>query len=353
LVRQPIGIENPALLREADLAEAISACRAAVTADPAFTSARAALGLALAISGDDKAGIEALGPLKAGEGYEPWYWVARFWLVTRFQSNEAGAAVLREAIAKLPGFLMARGYLGELLNVLGQEPEALAAWTDFLSVAPTSPFVIARVGKTLARLGKHAEALEKTREALKLDKESLELQLQLASRLIDANQLAPAIEALTPLAKPATARPEVLVRLGFAHLQLGQLDLAEPPLRRALAAAKEPGEWRVRGRANYDLALWAVKKNAPDKAQAFLLESMREGFKPRQIDAELKALAAKSEADALKAPKPAGAPLAPKLTLTALPREASPFAVDPSGELDLARPKPPPPQGFEILKFGK
>ncbi|MHB8873855.1 MAG: tetratricopeptide repeat protein [Myxococcaceae bacterium] len=380
VVLQPIGIENPTVLREPELAAAVTSCKAAVAADPRFRAAHAALGLALAISGEDKPAVEALSKVNAKQsldgsemraqlkaqardaglswhdetGYEPLYWVARFWLVTRYQSNDAGVAILREAITQHPGFLMARGYLGELLNVLGRHPEALAVWSEFQAIAPASPFVVARVGKAQARMGEHAEAIAKTREAQKLDPESIELKLQLASRHIDAGELAPAIKLLEALTGSGAVRPEALVRLGFAHLGMGALDKAEPVLKKALAAAAEPGAWRTRARANYDLALWAARKGEPAQAEAFLFDSMREGYKPRELDPELKAIAAKSEAEALKAAKSA-APLKPasKLALTALPREASPFAIDASGELDLARPKPPPPQGFEILKFGK
>lgn len=50
----------------------------------------------------------------------------------------------------------------------------------------------------------------------------------------------------------------------------------------------------------------------------------------------------------------------PALALAAAPPPRIPVAVlppaaglKPASKLDLARPKPPPPQGFEFLKFGK
>src|SRR5262249_32774046 len=51
LIRQPISIESPTVLSANELARAVKACRAAVSADPKFEAAWAALGLALAISG--------------------------------------------------------------------------------------------------------------------------------------------------------------------------------------------------------------------------------------------------------------------------------------------------------------
>jgi tetratricopeptide (TPR) repeat protein len=346
--RQPVGIENPAVLAEDELKAAAAACQAALAADAAFDPARAALGLTYAILGDDKKAVDALAPLK-GETYLPLYWVARFWLVTRYQSNDAGAAVLRDALAKYPGFLMARGYLGELLNVLDQQPAALEAWKAYLEVAPQSPFVTARVGKTLARMGKHDEAIAKTRAAVELDPLSTEMKVQLASRYIDAGKLTDAIATLDPLAKAGKVRPELLVRLAYAQLKSGAGAAAQPLLEDALARATAPSDWRTRGRAHYDLALLYARKKQDDQAQAHLDAAFSESYRPKELEPELKKVAIRAQVT-----KPVGDPISPpSLTPKLLPKETSPFTLDPTGGIDAKAAKPPPPQGFEILKFGK
>ena len=97
-----------AVIATGDLARAIKACRTAVQADPAFQAAWAALGLALAISGEDAQAVQALIKVRADGSFQPLFWLGRYWLVTRYQSPEAGLKVLRAALEKRPGFLLAR-----------------------------------------------------------------------------------------------------------------------------------------------------------------------------------------------------------------------------------------------------
>src|SRR5262249_15117512 len=120
LIEQPVGIDNPFVLNDVELKKAIASCETAVKADPAFSAAWAALAFASALAGDDRRAVEALSNVKPDAGHVPNAAVARFWLVSRYQSAEAGVAVLKEAIAKEPGFLLARAYLAELYNALGK-----------------------------------------------------------------------------------------------------------------------------------------------------------------------------------------------------------------------------------------
>jgi len=347
VVRQPMGIENPAVLDGPELEVAITQCKEALTADPKFAPASAALGLAYAILGNDEEAVKALAPLKGADLDQPLYWIARFWEVTRYQSNDAGEALLREAISKRPGFLLARAYLGELLDTLGQHEKASAAWKEFAAVAPNDPYVLGRLGKSLARLGKHDEAIAQTKAALALEPRSREMRLQLASRYIDAAKLDDALPVLTALSDEPEARGEVSLRLGWAYFLKGSMDLAAPLFEKAIARAKHPGEWRTRGRAHYDLALVLVKKSA-DKAEAALKASLLTGFKTKEIDPSLQKLAAKIErAELSQAAKKGAKKEAPKV----LPREVSLFPIDKFGEVDSAAAKPKAPEGFMVVHF--
>ena len=78
-----------------------------------------------------------------------------------------------------------------------------------------------------------------------------------------------------------------------------------------------------------------------------MLEALREGYKPLALaheDADLVALAEQTEK-----PKPTAKPLA---DLAPHPREASPFSLAESGEIQPQKERPPPPAGFEVLHFG-
>ncbi len=346
VVRQPMGIENPAVLDGPELEVAITQCKEALVADPKFAPASAALGLAYAIVGNDTEALKVLTPLKGADLDQPMYWIARFWEVTRFQSNDAGEALLREAISKRPGFLLARAYLGELLDTLGKYDKAAAAWQEFATVAPTDPYVLGRWAKALARQGKHDDAIAMTKKALELEPKSREMRLQLASRYIDAGKLDEALPVLTALSDEPDARGEVLLRMGYAYYLKGSMDLAVPLFEKAVTRSKSPGEWRTRGRAQYDLALVHVKKN-PDKAEAALKASMLTGYRVKEVDTSLQKIAQKIERAELSQVDKKGA----KKASVVVPKEVSLFPIDPFGEVDAAAKKPAAPEGFMLVHF--
>jgi tetratricopeptide (TPR) repeat protein len=341
--KQPIGVENPTVLNEAELAKAMTLCGASVKAAPKLAEAWAALALAAAISGADERAIFSLTQAESLRGTPPMHLpnatLARFWLVTRFQSAEAGETVLKEALAKEPGFLLARGYLAELMNAEGKHAEASKAWQDYASGSPNNPFIISRLAYTLSRLGKSAEASVYAEKALAYDPDSVDLNLELASRYVDANQLDKAIKVLEPLARPADARGETVLRLGYAKLLKGELDEAQKLLTRAHAAAKEPGEWRTRARAKLNLAMVALKKDKKPEAKKLLAEAAKEGLKIKPTDEtkDLLALLTPAEVAALD--------VKPKSKV----KEASPFAVT-GGEVDPAAARPVAPKGFDDVK---
>jgi tetratricopeptide (TPR) repeat protein len=371
LIRQPMGIENPSVIEDADLDRARAACKAAVSFDPGFARAWATLGLALAIRGDDKEAIDALGKVGDTKAYLPLAWIARFWIVTRYHSNAAGADALREAILRHPGFLLARGYLAELLNATQSHAEALAAWQDYLHVAPRSGFVKAKVAYTFAKLGKQADAIDRTREALRADPGSVALRMELGSRLLDAGKrdaakLDEAIALLGVMARAPGARGEVVLRLAYAYLLKGELDYAEPLLHDALARAIKPSEWRTRGRAKFDLANLYLRKKQAGKADEVLEAAMKEGYVPHDLargDLQLMALwktvkarldkKGKQPLDLSVSAHHPGTRSGERQTPPKGTRVASPFAISSAGEIDLERKKPAPPMNFEVLRFGR
>src|SRR5262249_35932366 len=73
LVEQPLVINAPVVLDQAKLKQAIESCRAATAADSQFQDAAAALGLALALAGQDADAIQTLARVKEGDGYLPFY----------------------------------------------------------------------------------------------------------------------------------------------------------------------------------------------------------------------------------------------------------------------------------------
>jgi tetratricopeptide (TPR) repeat protein len=343
--RQSMGIENPVMLNSEVLTGALNACRAALQADPKFTAAKLALALGQAIGGNDEEATKALAD--AGEQDSAIYWITRFWLVSRYQTPEAGEGVLRQALEKRPGFLLAQMYLCEDLTVLGKNDKALAACEEAAAATPKGVVPLLRVGKVLARLKRHDDAIKKSQDALALEANGLKSRtgrLELASRYVDANKLAEAVSTLEPIGKDENARGEELLRLGYAHQLRGQNDLAQGFYEKAIAKATAPGEWRTLGRAQYDLAIVHAKAGAKDKAKEALRQSRLTGFAPNAMDAALnevvKDLDRPEPGDKMK--KPSAKPA---------PREVNLFRIDAAGEVVFASGSPTPPKDFARIRF--
>lgn len=346
VLRQSMGIENPVTLNADAVTSAIASCRKALELDPKFTAAKVALALAEAIEGSDTEATTLLS--ETGEVDSGLYWVARFWLVTRYQSPEAGEGLLRQALEKRPGFLLAQIYLCEELTALAAYDKALKACEETAAITPKAVFPQLRVGKALARNGKLEEGLKKSVEALALEPASLksrEASLQLASRYIDASKPNDAVSILEQIASDEKARGEELLRLGYAYHLKGDEDAAKGLYEKAIARATSPGEWRTRGRGWYDLAVIHAKANQKEKARAALKESMKQGFKTKKLDPVLTDVARDVERSAMTAPD--------KTVMVAplVPREVTLVRIDASGELEVGPPPKAPPPDFIKLRF--
>jgi len=331
LIGQPVGIENPFLLQEQSIKKAIASCETAVKSDPGFGAAWGALAFASALAGNDARAVEALTNVKAEQGHNPNAMAARFWLVSRYQSSEAAVTVLKDAIAKEPGFLLARVYLAELYNALGKHEDAAKAWREYAARSEGDTFVISRLAYTLARLGKTKEAADFAAKAIAYDPEAFDLALEHSSRLIDDGQVDKAIGVLEPLAAKKDAPAELVLRLGYAKMLKGDLDGAEKLMNQAHGLAKDASEWRTRARAKVNLAEVALKRDAKDKAKAAVTDALKEGLRPSAVKPELVALLS---ADEVKAAEAKGLGKVKPKEGTAVPE----------------KPAATPPKGFDKVK---
>ncbi|GMU59117.1 MAG: hypothetical protein AMXMBFR34_08800 [Myxococcaceae bacterium] len=346
---QPLGVENPVVLEAADLEAAVTDCQKALSLDPSLRYASAALALGQALLGRHDDAVKTLGTLGDADDVLELYSLARFWMLTRFQSNEAGVAFLRDVVKKHPGELIARAYLGETLGILGDWKDAEAVWRDYLVLAPASPFALARLSKALARQGRHEEAIATAKKGLTLAATSRELRLEVASRLIDASNVAEAKAVLLPLAESPDAHGEDLLRLGWAHWLSGEAEAAQATFQRALQKATAPGEWRTRGRAHYDLALVAMAKGDKPGALAALKASMQTGLRMKSVDPLLKDVVKELERAGVGVSSADGGTTLAGASLT--PREASLFPTDAFGDPNPKAARPQPPSGLVLYRF--
>jgi tetratricopeptide (TPR) repeat protein len=347
VMRQPLSVDTPAIVDQGELERAAASCQKASELDPKLRFAQAAGALALAISGGDAAATQSLAALGDPDDMLEIYTLARFWLLTRYQSNEAGVAFLTDVVKKHPGELVARSYLGETQFAIGAWKDAEKTFNDYLAIAPNSAWAWGRLSKALARQKRHEEAVVAAKKGFAVSPTSPEARLELGSRLIDAGKTQEAVEILEPLSRLTPARGEHLLRLGWAHWLQSEVDAAQAYFQRALDVATTAGEWRTRGRAHYDVALVEAKKGRKDAAKVALRASMQTGYKIKDLDPGLAPLARELERADIAADAGAGKPLPKNL----LPREASLFPIDTYGEIDTTAKKPPPPNGLVLYRF--
>jgi tetratricopeptide (TPR) repeat protein len=342
-LRQPLAVETPALLDAGELGRARAACRRALTLDPSLRFASAVLALVEAIAGDDAAAVERLQGFGPGDEVLEPATLARFWLLTRYQSNAAGEAFLRQVVSRHPLELLPRATLGETLLTEGAFAEAEAVWRAYAELSPRSSWALGRLSKAMARQGRHDQAVELARRGLALSG-SRDARLELGSRLIDAGQAPAAVEVLRPLAALPAPRAEHLLRLGYAIWLTGDFDGAAPWYQRALDLAVSPAAWRTRGRALHDLAMVELKRGRAGAARDRLRAALRTGYQPRSEDPVLAALQREPEGTRVDAD-------AGQTRLSLVPQESSLFPLDAYGEPDPAAPKPPPPAGLILFTF--
>lgn len=343
VLKQPVSVDTPALLDAAELQAAAAQCDHAAELDPSLRFASATASLAHAILGTDASAVKALTALGREDDLLELSTLARFWLLTRYQSNEAGVAFLEDVVTRHPGELLARGYLGDTQFALADWAGAEATWREYLVAAPASPWAWGRLSKALARQGRHDDALAAARKGFALSPTSPEARLELGSRLIDAGKSQEAEEILQPLADVPAPRGEHLLRLGWAHWLQGELEPAQAYFQRAFDVATRPGEWRTRGRAQYDLALVEQKRGRKDAAKAALQRAEATGFRLREPDPSLKPLLqelARAEIAAPTQPRPDA------------PKEANLFPLDAAGVPDTTVKRPEKaPDGLVLFKF--
>lgn len=344
VVRQPMAIETPAVLEPAELDAAIGSCRKSLELDPTLRFAQATLALAQAINGDDSGAAKSLGALADADDVVEQYSLARFWLLTRYQSNDAGLAFLRSIVARHPTELIARAAVAETLASLNENAKAIDAWNEVLSVVPSSPIALGRLSRAQARAGKRDESLVSAKKALELAPQSHEARLQLASRYIDLAKPDDAITTLKPLTDLKSPRGEHLLRLGWAYWIKGDRERAATYFQQALDRATGVSEWRTRGRAFYNLALVEAKRGQTDAAKVALKASFQTGFRMRTLDESLVTVSRDVERSGAQAFDGGNRP-------SLMPRESSLFPLDLFGEIQPLATKPPPPEGLVLFRF--
>jgi tetratricopeptide (TPR) repeat protein len=223
--------------------------------DPEFGEAWSALGMVQALLGDTQSAWRSFGKATAlGFGHHPSAIVGAAFVRMREGRPEDAAKILASAIARRPGFLLARGYLGELYAKLGRYQDALAVYDAYAELAPHQPWVLSQRGYVKSKLGDTRGALADSLAAVELVPDSAAFLVQLASRYIDEGKLVGAEDALRHAVSIYPDETRAHVRLGYVYLLQGKDELAVSASTQALALAKKRSGPRDVAYAHLNLA---------------------------------------------------------------------------------------------------
>jgi tetratricopeptide (TPR) repeat protein len=269
----------PLALPKEALASAVGHLQDALKSDPDYGEAWATLGVTQALMNDTKAAWQSLGKATAASfGHDPTAVLGAAFVRMREGNWDGAAQILKDGITRHPGFLHARGYLGELYNHQGRHKEALAVFEEYARVAPHHPWVLTQLGYTKSKLGDHAGAIADTIAAVDALPESPSMLVQLASRYIDAKKLAGAEDALQHALKLFPNDATIYVRLGYVYLLQGREDLAIPISEKALKLAPLAEARRDIGYAHLNLARAYGHKGDLDQAFLHLTQAKAHGI---------------------------------------------------------------------------
>lgn len=282
LLRQPMGVRNPVVMDLPSIERAKQACAEALKLDRDFPDAVAATALAEAYLGNQNRAERLLARVKDVDAFIPTYWLAKFWVLSRYYDADLALKTLEQALERFPGFMLGRGYLGEALTALGRPDKALKVFETYLARSPRQSWVMGQIGYVHSKMGHVDRAVEWTERALRTTPSDPELLLQLASRFVDAERYPEAAVLLRRVISEGGARGEVHLRLGYAYMKMGKFNEAERQMQTAIDKADGPAEWRTRGRARYNLAQLWVEAGSPENALRQLRMAVREGFRDRR-----------------------------------------------------------------------
>ncbi|MBM4781673.1 MAG: hypothetical protein GQE15_28685 [Archangiaceae bacterium] len=303
-LKQPMGIDAPVGLSAADLDAGLSACRAALKADPSLRFASATQAMLLAIGREDAEAEKLLGPQTATDpALMPWA-LAHYWLATRNQSNEAAVTFLTKVLEQHPGSLILRSFHANTLAAMNEHARAIASWNDYLALSPSSAFALGRQSRSLARQDKLDLALAAAKKGLTLTPQSREARLAVASRQLDAGKVKDAKATLQPLTAMADVPAEPLLRVALVLLDADDCKSASPLLQAASERAAGPRAGRTKGRALYGLAVCEAKQGHAEPAKAAYTKALETGFRAMQLDPALAKLVKTSAPDPEATPEP-------------------------------------------------
>ncbi len=270
-----LAVADPGDPEQAGLAE--KECGLAINADPGCGLAHAGLAVALLAQGKPGPAREEARAASALR-FVPLASLADAFAAQQLHDLGAARGVLHDAVEERPGFLHALGIMVEVRIEKGEDQEALAILNRYLARAPGHPWALGKKSRELARLKLFDEAIEVSEKALALSPDDPEVQIEAASRYIDAGRDARAEPLLQRAAHAVPPRPLALLRLGYVYFRAHKLKEARAALEQCIAAAHRDDEAKTRGLAHSDLARIDARQNKYAEAVDELKKARAGGF---------------------------------------------------------------------------
>jgi tetratricopeptide (TPR) repeat protein len=255
----------------AKLDEAKAYLSEALSIDPNYTEALALLGTAQALRGEPPQSLDKIASTRFCATAE----LGRAYGHVRAGRLDEATAGLERILNAHPGFLHARGYLGELLALRGQHDKAIAVFDAYLAEVPAQPWVLVQRGYSKSRQKDFAGAIADTEAALTAAPGSPAFRLELASRYVDARKLDAAEATLNTLMGEQPDLALALTRLGYIKLLQNKDDQAIALTERALRYRGNAQRPRDIAYAHLNLARAYGHRGDLEKSLRFLAEALR------------------------------------------------------------------------------
>ncbi len=249
LAAQSLDPRARLVLPAAEVERARLLLSAATDAKPDFIRAWVMHGIASAMLGEMKVAEQSLikAMTAAGE-FEPTTTLGLFYLYDRQGKIADALKVLEEATQTHLGFLQGLGYLGQGYLRASESHEALRVFSLYQGRVPQSPWARVKRAEAMARTGNLDAAVADTRAVLNEWPASIMVLTALASRLIDANKLVEARQAIEEGLLKHPEHPALLTRLSHIALEEKKTDEA---LALAELAVQKLGDGRGETLAGY------------------------------------------------------------------------------------------------------
>jgi Flp pilus assembly protein TadD len=143
------------------------------------------------------------------------------------RSDTAGASMaLQKAVALRPADPEARFLLATVLEVAGDQDQAIAQYKELQRISPRDPRGYVGLGGILGKLGNAEEALAQLRKARELDPSNFETNMALGRLLAKTGNLEDSIRYLQEAARQSPKSPEVHYQLALSLQRAGRKDEA-------------------------------------------------------------------------------------------------------------------------------